>query len=1191
MEIDRNQPRVNFTIFAATNDCRLSLQHCAQVPELIELHWAENRLSDFNLWDAGVGASARALNSLDVRLRNDVVAKKVVISSLSTLRTWAIVCRDVAIMSRTTQDKPPNAKIALSHEGDTSEDSNDITLEEAKHSVEQLLKVLVNLGVAIRQAGAASRLSNADRTFEKYKHRYSPLIEHLTFLLRVSGIPRSGVQDGNGDTEGRIQTCVVLEEVVKQQQALRYEQKVLIEANAKRLHRFHFSKERSKALEVASELQNSAQAPIPQEKPIHLSPGPRPISALQHHKTTPSTSSNDDVKNYEPSHSQQSITSANQLSDHRAGALLGDAVDGLYVGAPPTAIALNADYPPPPKVSQSATGIVCPYCNLTMPSAIAQPSQWKKHVSEDLQPYTCYLPSCPQENPLFDTFHAWKTHLSSNHHMLRGWTCVFCEEPRNFTQERFFNDHVKITHVDEVAEELLVDLSTACQMFNEPNIDRCPVCSTYEVTWKQRKAANHSFETRSPSFLEHIGKCMHEFALRALPTIALDESAEEGTGAPTGISNLDSRSSLSSVIFSDRGEDRRGLKKADLLHTTHLSGRDKVDDWLTVTSWEPSDDLASMQEISLLEPQAPDSYIAIDKVEVTKSRKLLPMRQSLVGHGSQPSDCVPTASSDEKNGLDMDNDLSAEIKKRLVQSVFGQTPCTFMPRGSLDSIVTTNAVYASMGISLPNEDDKTLLDFILNRGKRIFAVTMFAGRQPLDLYNAMVLFYNNDFDDGRLPVEPWSHEYPDNPQRDLHPFQGMNVSSQPNRSIWSTFHITRFIATQRIFLAPVFTTDDLNHDLGERILPFIWKQPKMMDDFFITVSHYEIHKDHIAGLATSHGRTSRIFTVKQTKHIDMHDRRVKASQWDSEVTTLAQIRALDQDHIVRFITAFRWGKLDVGLYSVFEWAEGGNLLEIWEAMPQPPLMTPFLYWVVRQLYGLAQALRAVHDMTDDYESSHTTYSHPNLTPASIYWFGIPRELGTLKIGDWGRLSKAPIMYDTRACYAPPEVDARRAVTHSTRPHNMWAMGCIILEFLVWALYGLDDLDSLIKSEEGKFGVGPLFYESNYVDQRETAQVHSTVRSIMERMAHEPCCRVGTTALGDVLEIVQNGLLVVDRPNRVTAQELCDRLERINMTTEVSYWTVQRSRPPPATGAWTCWDCGSANSDLTPDFCGACGASR
>lgn len=30
---------------------------------------------------------------------------------------------------------------------------------------------------------------------------------------------------------------------------------------------------------------------------------------------------------------------------------------------------------------------------------------------------------------------------------------------------------------------------------------------------------------------------------------------------------------------------------------------------------------------------------------------------------------------------------------------------------------------------------------------------------------------------------------------------------------------------------------------------------------------------------------------------------------------------------------------------------------------------------------------------------------------------------------------------------------------------------------------------------------------------------------------------------------------------------------------------------PATGSWECGECGSANSDLTPDFCPACGASR
>lgn len=327
---------------------------------------------------------------------------------------------------------------------------------------------------------------------------------------------------------------------------------------------------------------------------------------------------------------------------------------------------------------------------------------------------------------------------------------------------------------------------------------------------------------------------------------------------------------------------------------------------------------------------------------------------------------------------------------------------------------------------------------------------------------------------------------------------------------------------------------------------------------------------------------------------------MKATQWKTEIEWLAKIRVLEQDHIVRFITAFRWGPLNTGFYLVFEWANGGNLLDLWETDPMPTVTAPFIRWFVKQLSGLAQALCAVHNISDGGAGSSPTYSHAKLTPASIYWVLDDEKLGTLKIGDWGELSKIPITYDTRACYAPPEVDIRRVVSHRSKLHDMWAMGCIIFECLVWALDGLDELHQLIQSRKGKFGVGPSFYELIPINGRKSAKVHSTVTHRMERMANDPACEVGSTALGDVLEIVQHGLLIVSLPSsesktdilsfekivstgdphpltvgnttqhpmqqdadksqqvRLTAKEVRDRFERISMVETASYWHVEHS---------------------------------
>ena len=67
---------------------------------------------------------------------------------------------------------------------------NSITLDEAKNTVEALLQILVDLEIEIRRAGTASRMRRADRTFDKRRQDYKELLEHLKFILRVSGAPR-----------------------------------------------------------------------------------------------------------------------------------------------------------------------------------------------------------------------------------------------------------------------------------------------------------------------------------------------------------------------------------------------------------------------------------------------------------------------------------------------------------------------------------------------------------------------------------------------------------------------------------------------------------------------------------------------------------------------------------------------------------------------------------------------------------------------------------------------------------------------------------------------------------------------------------------------------------------------------------------------------------------------------------------
>ena len=73
--------------------------------------------------------------------------------------------------------------------------------------------------------------------------------------------------------------------------------------------------------------------------------------------------------------------------------------------------------------------------------------------------------------------------------------------------------------------------------------------------------------------------------------------------------------------------------------------------------------------------------------------------------------------------------------------------------------------------------------------------------------------------------------------------------------------------------------------------------------------------------------------------------------------------------------------------------------------------------------------------------------------------------------------------------------------------------------------------------------GDTFYQISIVNGKKVAQVHSAALRWMERMAEEPACDVGSTALGDLLEFVQSQLLVVNLPQRLGSTRFDLELER------------------------------------------------
>jgi serine/threonine protein kinase len=120
------------------------------------------------------------------------------------------------------------------------------------------------------------------------------------------------------------------------------------------------------------------------------------------------------------------------------------------------------------------------------------------------------------------------------------------------------------------------------------------------------------------------------------------------------------------------------------------------------------------------------------------------------------------------------------------------------------------------------------------------------------------------------------------------------------------------------------------------------------------------------------------------------------------------MNTLEQDHIVRFLTAFqRREKGHLLHYVIFEWADGGDLSDFWQEIARPELSPSMVLWAITQLHGLAGAMNAARSLKFHHASSVMRSDvHARIRPDKLLWFRHQGgELGTLKFSDWVEVKK------------------------------------------------------------------------------------------------------------------------------------------------------------------------------------------
>ena len=321
-----------------------------------------------------------------------------------------------------------------------------------------------------------------------------------------------------------------------------------------------------------------------------------------------------------------------------------------------------------------------------------------------------------------------------------------------------------------------------------------------------------------------------------------------------------------------------------------------------------------------------------------------------------------------------------------------------------------------------------------------------------------------------------------------------------------------------------------------------------------------------------------------------------------ESENLRELSAQNNPHLVHRIAAVALGEKYLILS---DWANGHDLKHFWKQTPKPSVSATLVRDVVAQLTGLASALKLMHHgyhagtpsrsashsptllaiptsvavpviVSPDAEAGRTpeivvagknlSWRHGDLKPENILRFYKPGELvGTLCISDVGlakrhivatgfRKDASTTRFATLA-YEPPEAVIRLDAPTSRR-YDIWSFGCIMLEFVVWLLYGGEGLETFWKLPVEEKGT--LFWSPGDAESR--AVVNRYVTQIMDKVLATNATCQSPSAIGDLLVLVKERVLVpalsgdntalLRRP-RIDAAELLKELQKIENKCEKS----------------------------------------
>ncbi|KAL8881298.1 MAG: hypothetical protein Q9198_001477 [Flavoplaca austrocitrina] len=298
------------------------------------------------------------------------------------------------------------------------------------------------------------------------------------------------------------------------------------------------------------------------------------------------------------------------------------------------------------------------------------------------------------------------------------------------------------------------------------------------------------------------------------------------------------------------------------------------------------------------------------------------------------------------------------------------------------------------------------------------------------------------------------------------------------------------------------------------------------------------------------------FALKEFK--DKPQRRGK--DFRQELDVLKALRKFPHEHIVTHLAT--WTQHD-RYFMLFPYATC-NLRNYMMSWTFDPSLPETVIWLLGQFLGLADALREIHNLSDiSAPQARLTVPakksawHHDLKPANILFFSTQdisalvqtAGEGTFSIADFGAAkinTLRSVSINTKSPNGTPDYEApeQKTLGRTSRPYDVWSLGCVFLELLVWALLGPPGFKDFHRKRFGKRDPSDTIEDNAFwqTSKGDSAELRTAVKDQIRELKRESTAG-RQQPFDDVLQLTEK-MLNPNSQSRIDALNVWNSLDLI-----------------------------------------------